>query len=64
MKLEKNAIGTCTLLSEAYGVEVLRKSSVSKCHKRFKVSPHFEITDEENEEIKNCDDGTENCSIT
>jgi hypothetical protein len=48
VKLGKKANDTCSLLSEAYEGEVMKKSSVSEYHKRFKVSLHVEITNEDN----------------
>jgi hypothetical protein len=35
VKLGKNASDTCTMLYEAYGGEVLKKSSAFECHKLF-----------------------------
>jgi hypothetical protein len=32
VKLGKNASDTCAMLSEAYGEEVMKKSSISECH--------------------------------
>jgi hypothetical protein len=36
VKLGNNASDTCAMLSEAYGREAMKKSSVLECHKRFK----------------------------
>jgi len=36
IKLGKNASDTCAMLSEAYGGEALKKSSVFEGHKRLK----------------------------
>jgi hypothetical protein len=36
VKLGKNASDTCAMLSEAYEGEVMKKSSVSVWHQRFK----------------------------
>jgi hypothetical protein len=36
VKLGKNASGTCAMLSEAYGVEAIKTSSVSEWHKWLK----------------------------
>jgi hypothetical protein len=48
VKLGKNASDTCAELSEAYGGEALRQSSVFEWHKRFKESSHVEIANEDN----------------
>jgi hypothetical protein len=37
MKLGKNASGTCTVFSETYAGEAMKKSSVFEWHKQFKV---------------------------
>jgi hypothetical protein len=37
VKLGKNASDTCALLTEAYGGEVVKKSSVFGCRGRFKI---------------------------
>jgi hypothetical protein len=47
VKLGKNASDTCALLSEAYGVEDVKKSSILEWHKWFKESLHVKITNEE-----------------
>jgi hypothetical protein len=36
------------MLSEAYGEEAMKKSSVSEWYKRFKEGSHVETTNEEN----------------
>jgi len=48
VKLGKNASNTCTMLSEAYGGEAVKKSRVYEWYKRFKESSHVEITNENN----------------
>jgi len=48
VKLGKNASYTCTLLSEAYGGEAMKKSSVSERFKRFKGSCENVEDDERN----------------
>jgi hypothetical protein len=37
VNLGKNASDTCTMLSEAYGEEAVKKSSVFECHKWLKL---------------------------
>jgi hypothetical protein len=48
VKLVKDASDTCTKILEAYGGEVMEKSSVSELYKRLKESSHVEITNENN----------------
>jgi hypothetical protein len=48
VKLGKNANDTCAVLSEAYGRDAMKKSSIFERHKRFKEGSHVEITNEEN----------------
>jgi hypothetical protein len=49
VKLGKNANDACALLSEAYGSEAMKMSSVSEWHRRFKVSSsRVEMTNEHN----------------
>jgi hypothetical protein len=47
VKLGNNSSGTSTMLSEAYGGEAIKNSSVFQGHKRFKDSSHVEITNED-----------------
>jgi hypothetical protein len=46
VKLGKNASDTCAMLSEAYGGETVKKSSVFGWHKRFQESPEIVESDE------------------
>jgi hypothetical protein len=48
VKLGKNASDTCAMLSDAYGGEAMKMSSVSESYKRFKQSSHVETTNEAN----------------
>jgi hypothetical protein len=47
VKLGKNASDICAMLSEAYGGKAVENSSVFERYKRFKVSSHFQITNED-----------------
>jgi hypothetical protein len=46
--MRKNANGTCAMLSEARGGEVMKTERVFERHERFKRSSHVEITSENN----------------
>jgi len=48
VKLGKNAIDTCVILSKAYGGEAVKKLIALEWQKRSKVSSHVEITNESN----------------
>jgi hypothetical protein len=48
VKLGKNASDTCAVLTEAYGGEDMKKSSVFEWHKWFKESSHVRITTKDN----------------
>jgi hypothetical protein len=48
VRLENNENVTCTMPSEAYGGETMKKWSVFEEHKRFRDSSHVEITRKDN----------------
>jgi len=48
VKLEANASDICAILSEAYGCEAMRNSSVFEWHKRFKEGHETVEDDEDN----------------
>jgi hypothetical protein len=47
VRLGKNASDTCAMLSDAYGEETMKKSSVFEWHKWLKESLHIKVTDED-----------------
>jgi hypothetical protein len=63
VKLGKNASDTCALVSEDYGGEAMKKSSVFKWHKQFKAGyknmedddrnghPQYHTTEESAEKV-------------
>jgi hypothetical protein len=48
VQLGKNAGDICAVLSNVYGREAMKKSSIFEWHKQFRESLHVEITNEDN----------------